>query len=86
MKYINVQRIWKDPFYARYRKHFCPKCGEQMAVARRDAVLTPEQAESRGFRPDATGRTKYIWDIFECPGCGHTVTIEDMKRQEKEKC
>lgn len=86
MRYINIQRIWTNPIYARAQKHFCPGCGGQMAVAKRDAILTPEQAASRGFRPDATGKTRYIWDVLECPGCGRTMTIPEMKRQEKEKC
>lgn len=86
MKYINIQRIWSNPFYARLQKHACPQCGTQLLVAKRDAILTPEQASGRGFRPDAWGKTKYIWDIFECPGCGYTLTIQDMKKREKERC
>ena len=86
MKYMNIQRIWSNPFYARRRKHFCPKCRTQMVVAKQDAILNAEQARVRGFTPDAFGKTRYIWDIFECPGCGHTVTIPEMKRLEKEKC
>ena len=86
MKYINIQRIWSDPFYARLKKHACPQCGSQMIVAKRDAILSPEQAASRGFRPDACGKTKYIWDIFECPDCSYTLTIQDIKKREKEKC
>ena len=86
MKYINIQRIWSNPFYARLQKHACPQCGAQLLFSKRDAILTPEQAAGRGFRPDAWGKTKYIWDIFECPGCGYTLTIQDMKKREKERC
>lgn len=86
MKYINIQRIWSNPFYARRQKHFCPGCGEQMAVAKREAILTPEQAMSRNFRPYATGKTKYIWDVLECPGCSRSVTIPEMRKLEKERC
>lgn len=86
MKYINIQRIWSNPIYARCQKHFCPSCGEHMTVAKRDAILTPEQAASRGFRPNAAGKTKYIWDILKCSGCGRTVTIPEMKKLEKSKC
>ena len=86
MKCINIQRTWTNPIYARLKKHFCPKCGEQMRLAQKDAILTPEQAISRGFRPDAFGNTRYIWDVLECPGCGQSMTIPEMKQQEKEKC
>ncbi len=86
MKYINVQRSWNSPFYARFKKHFCPKCRQQMTVAKRDAILTREQALSRGFHPDAFGRTKYIWDVLECPDCGHEMTIQEMRELEKQKC
>lgn len=86
MKYHNIQRTWDNPIYARFKKHFCPRCGEQMQIAKRDAILTPGQAISRGFRPDAIGNTRYIWDVLECPGCGQSMTIPEMKRMEKEKC
>lgn len=86
MKYLNIQRIWSNPIYARFQKHCCPCCGEHMAVAKRDAILTPEQAASRGFRPDAMGKTKYVWDVLECPGCGQSLTIPEMKKVEKQKC
>lgn len=86
MKYHNIQRIWNNPIYARCKKHFCPSCGEQMHIAKRDTILTPEQAASRNLRPDAVGKTKYVWDVLECPGCGRSVTIPEMKKLEKEKC
>ena len=86
MKFHNIQRIWNNPIYARFQKHFCPGCGEQMYLAKRDAILTPEQAASRNLHPDAIGKTKFVWDVLECPGCGQSLTIPEMKKLEKEKC
>ncbi len=86
MKYHNIQRIWNDPIYARFKKHYCPKCGELMVISKRDAILTPEQAQSRNLHPDAIGKTKFVWNVLECPGCGLTKTIPEMKQLEKKKC
>ena len=86
MKYHNIQRIWNDPFYARLKKHHCPRCGEQLVNSKRDAILTPEQARSRGLHPDAIGKTRFIWNVLECPGCGQAWTIPEMKKLEKNKC
>ncbi len=90
MKYQHVQRIFKNPIYINFKKHYCPRCNmflEKIKVSKIVNSDSPEAKEFNFYTVDNNymiGNVKFIWTEFRCPMCGEQFSIDEMKRIEKE--
>ena len=81
---MNFARLYLHPFFARRKPHFCPKCKTQMDLVKCSKIVHPKSEEAVRFDfDDMIGTTKFIWDEFLCPKCGHQISIEAMYAFEK---
>lgn len=88
MKYQHVQRIYKDPFYVRLKKHYCPDCGAVLNVIKVSKIVNSKSEDASNFEFEfgesfMIGNVKFIWDEFECPICNKRFSIKEMKQIEK---
>lgn len=90
MKYQHIQRIFKSPFYVNFKKHFCPHCSTLLQKVKVSKIVNwkSEEAKDFDFHTFDTymiGNVKFIWTEFYCPKCNQNITIDEMKRIEKEQ-
>lgn len=82
----NFSRIYTHPFFARHKPHFCPKCKTEMELVQCSKIVNPKSEEAAGFDFDGMfGDTNFIWDEFQCPRCGHQISIQGMRALEKKR-
>lgn len=90
MKYQHIQRIYKDPFYVRFKKHYCPDCGAMLKIITTSKIVNSKSEDAENFDFEfgesfMIGNVKFIWDEFECPVCGRIFSIKEMKQIGKEQ-
>lgn len=90
MKYQHIQRIFKNPFYINWKKHYCPECHERLDKIKVSKIVNSKSPEAKDFDFSTfdsymIGNVKFIWTEFQCPVCGKQISIDDMKRIEKEQ-
>lgn len=90
MKYQHIQRIYKNPFYVNFKKHYCPNCGVALEKIKISKIVNSKSEEARNFEFEfgesyMIGNVKFIWDEFQCPICKKRISIDEMKRIEKEQ-
>lgn len=88
MKHQHVQRIFKNPFYVNFKKHYCIDCGELMGKIKVSKIVNSNSPEAKDFDFHTVdnymiGDVKFIWTEFQCPKCKKQFTIDEMKRIEK---
>ena len=86
----NHQWLWKS--YPKMNDpHFCRSCGRELKKVRRAEVLERgselelELIRVYSISERRTGRTKYHWTEFRCPGCGMRYNIDDVRKMEEER-
>lgn len=88
MEYQHVQRIFKNPIYVNFKKHYCISCGELLEKIVVSKIVNSNSLEAKNFDFQAVdsymiGNVKFIWDEFQCPNCKRQFTIKEMKFLEK---
>ena len=84
MKANNIHWVIRSPLYLYKKKHLCPECGQTLHVVKRSEIMSYEKAEAKGIHLNhlSSGKTKVVWRELECPDCGRSFTVEEMKRIE----
>lgn len=89
MKKQHVQRLFKNPFYVNCKKHYCNDCGKLMEKIKVSKIVNSNSAEANDYNfhfvdSYMIGDVKFIWTEFQCPKCKKQITIDEMKRIEKD--
>lgn len=90
MKYQHVQRIYKNPFYVNFKKHYCPNCGVVLKKIKISKIVNSRSKEASDFKFEfgetfMIGNVKFIWNEFQCPECKKIISIDEMRYIEKER-
>ena len=90
MKIHGMKRTFQNPFYVNFKKHYCPDCNVRLIKIKVSKVVNWKSEEAKNFDFSACdsfmiGNIKFIWTEFQCPECKRQITIDEMKRIEKEK-
>lgn len=90
MKYKHVQRIFKNPIYINLKKHYCPDCNVVLVKTEIFRIVNSNSPEAKDFDFHTLdnymiGDVKFIWTEFLCPKCHRHISVDDMKRIEKER-
>lgn len=78
-----------NPFYLKWKKHYCPKCGEKLEVTYQCEFL-----ESKLWRKDKhkfklgrctypIGKVEVRKPYFKCYKCDFQINVREMKLIEK---
>ncbi len=89
MKYTNVRRIYNNLFYLNFKKHYCPDCSSLLKKTSVSKIVNSKSDESTAFDFEFSdgymiGNVKFIWTELQCTNCKKRITVEEMKRFEKE--
>ena len=87
-KYFN-----DDVIYTVFKKHFCPTCGTQLSRIKVSKIVNSKSPEAKqydfsGADGFMVGDVEFIWKEFYCEKCEKGITVNEMKRierQEKER-
>ena len=90
MKYQHVQRICKNPLYVNLKKHYCPDCKAKLEKQKVSKIVNSRSEEAKNFKFEfgesfMIGDVKFIWTEFYCPTCEKRISIDEMRRIEKEQ-
>ena len=88
MKHKHVQRIFKNPPYVNFKKHYCPECHSKLKKIKVSKIVNSSSPESEEFDFQSgetymIGNVKFIWTEFQCPACGKKFSIDKMKSIER---
>jgi hypothetical protein len=88
MKVDGIKRIWANPFYLRFKKHFCPICNELLSPIKVSNVVNSESKEAKEFDFALSdgymiGNIKFIWNEFSCKTCNKNYSVNEIKKTEK---
>ena len=84
-KYFN-----NDVIYTIFKKHYCPKCKTKLTRIKTSKIVNSKSPEAKNFDFSLgdgfmVGDVEFIWKEFYCPICGKRITIDEMKRIEKQQ-
>ena len=90
MEYQHIKMIHQNTIYAKWKKHFCPKCHEILQIIQVSKIVNSNSPESKDFNfsfgeSSMIGDVKFIWEEFICPGCELQISIKKLKQLEKEQ-
>lgn len=91
IKLVNhFSRIWRNPFYVYFKKHYCPKCSTVLKTTTESKIVNSESPEAKDYDFHNVdnymiGDVKFIYDVFLCSNCGRVYTVEEMKKIEQGK-
>ena len=84
-KYVN-----NAIFYTIFKTHYCPVCGTKLARVKTSKIVNSRSPEAKNY--DFTlgdsfmvGDVEFIWKEFYCPTCKKRISIDEMRRIEKEQ-
>lgn len=84
-KYVN-----NAIFYTIFKKHYCPVCGTKLARVKTSKIVNSRSPEAKKY--DFTlgdsfmvVDVEFIWKEFYCPTCKKRISIDEMRRIEKEQ-
>ena len=84
-KYVN-----NAIFYTIFKKNYCPVCGTKLARVKTSKIVNSRSPEAKNY--DFTlgdsfmvGDVEFIWKEFYCPTCKKRISIDEMRRIEKEQ-
>ncbi len=91
MKAHHVKRIWSRPLFMKWRKYFCPICGEELKKVRISKIVNSQSKEandydfsSAGGEEYIIGNVKFIWTELLCENCNKSYSINDVYQAEKQ--
>ena len=87
-KYFN-----DDVIYTVFKKHFCPTCGTKLSRITTSKIVNSKSPEAKQYDFSGNdgfmvGDVEFIWKEFYCEKCEKRITVNEMKRierQEKER-
>lgn len=84
-----MQRTYKYPFFVHLKKHYCPRCSANLEIITISKKVNSNSLEARHFNFYAGdvclyGDVLFIWEEFRCPKCGKHISVEEMRRIEKD--
>ena len=67
-----------NPIKARYRKHYCYKCGTSLLTIKHEKIVYQDSEEARNysfsdFDGQMVGSCKFIHNVFYCPKCSDNI-------------
>ena len=80
-----------NPFFVHCKKHFCPKCGKKLELRYVSKIVNSKSPEAKNY-DFSVGDTFFVGDVefrtryFFCNGCQSSISFQDMKKYEKDKC
>ncbi|MDR1689802.1 MAG: hypothetical protein LBS21_14535 [Clostridiales bacterium] len=83
-----VKYIFSNPFFVKFKKHYCPECGNILRVKRESQIVNSRSEEAKNFdfyngENFLIGGVKFIWNVFYCDVCNKTFSIKDIRQYEK---
>ena len=88
LKIHGVKREWSNPFWVRFKKHYCPACMNLLTTTKSSKIVNSnsEEAKDYDFSFGDTymiGNIKFIWTEFLCAACGKTYSLQEIRENEK---
>ena len=82
-KYFN-----NDIIYTVFKKHYCPTCGTKLTRVKTSKVVNSRSPEAMNYDFSSgdsflVGDVEFIWKEFYCPTCQKRISVEEMRRIEK---
>ena len=72
------------------KKHYCPACRTKLTLIKTSKIVNSKSPEAKNY--DFTlgdsfmvGDVEFIWKEFYCPTCKKRISIDEMRRIEKEQ-
>lgn len=84
VKYISDAGL----FYVRFKKHFCPKCGNKLTVGYISEIVNSKSPEAKNY-DFSNVDTYFVGDVefrtqcFRCDNCKVHYSFKEMRRIEK---
>ena len=90
MKIHGVKRECSNPFWVRFKKHYCPICTGLLTVTKVSKVVnsSSEEAKDYDFSSADThmiGNVKFIQTAFHCAACDKAFSIREIREIERSK-
>ncbi len=90
MKIHHVKRIWSRPFFVKFKKHYCPACGEELKKQKVSKIVNSKSDEAKNydfssFDSYMIGNVKFIWKEFVCLMCNTSYSVDEIYQAEKAK-
>lgn len=84
-KYYN-----NDVLYTKFKKHYCFECGAVLTCVKTSKVVNSKSDEAKNYDFSLgdgfmSGDVEFIGKEFYCPICEKRISIDEMKRIEKEQ-
>ncbi len=84
MKYHGVSREFGDFFFIYFKKHSCPKCGNELKPVKVSEIVDSKSEKAKDFDFSSEdvylkGKIKFIWAEFKCADCGKQYTVNYIK-------
>lgn len=84
------KRLFSIPFYNRFKKHKCPKCGAILDIIKVKKVVNSKSDDASNFDFQNVdtffgGNVEFTWDEFRCNQCNFQANIREMKLIEKDE-
>ena len=89
MKVHHVKRIWSRPLHMKWRKHFCPLCGEELQKIKISKIVNSQSEEAKDYDFSSSGdgymigNVKFIWTEFACGNCNRNYSVNEIYDYEK---
>lgn len=85
IKYFN-----HDIFYTMFKKHYCPVCAAELTCIKTSKTVNSKSPEAGNYDfalgdSFLSGDVKFIWKEFYCPKCEKRISVDEMKRIEKQQ-
>lgn len=79
-----------DLIYTHFKKHYCPHCMVRLNRVKCSKIVNSKSIESKNYNFQLgdvymCGDVKFIWTEFQCPKCKHQITVDEMKKIEKQE-
>ena len=85
---MNVQYYqFGNPIKARYRKHYCYKCGTSLSIINHEKIVSQDSQEACYYSfsdldGQMVGSCKFIHKVFYCPKCSDNIEFITQLNQE----
>ena len=88
MKIHGVKRESSNPFWLRFKKHYCPNCMKLLTTAKESKIVNSKSEEAKNFDfllgdTYLVGNIKFIWTEFKCTACNKAYSTNKIRDIEK---